>query len=81
MTAAVVTAAGVVVDRAVIRRQRIFGVVYLLAAAVIAFVLTSGIEAGDTSTFGLKPAGQQGGLDIPSLEVPTTITLYLLAAI
>ena len=82
MTAATVTsAAGVFVDRAVVRRQRILGIVYLLAAAVIAFVLTSGIEAGDTSTFGLKPAGQQGGLAIPPLEVPTTVTLYLLAGL
>jgi len=81
VAAAVNTAAGVVVDRAAVRRQRIFGIVYLLAAAVIAFVLTTGIEAGDTSTFGLKPAGQQGGLDLPPLEIPSTITLYLLAGL
>jgi general nucleoside transport system permease protein len=77
MTAA--TAAGrtvAVVDRAAIRRQRIFGVFYLLLAAVAAFLLPGGVDPNATSTFALKPAGSTTGFDIPNLVVPTLITLY-----
>ncbi len=70
-----------VVDRGVIRRQRILGVTYLVAAAIAAFVLTSDIDSAASSTFQLKPAGNQGGLDVPSLVVPSVLTQYLIAAL
>jgi ABC-type uncharacterized transport system permease subunit len=70
----------VIVDRAALRRQRIFGIFYLLLAALVAFVLTSGIASDATSTFVLKPAGSKTGFDIPSLVVPSVLTLYLIAA-
>ncbi|NJD27833.1 MAG: ABC transporter permease [Chloroflexi bacterium] len=81
MTAAVQVAPAVIVDRAAIRRQRILGVVYLVMAAAAAFVLGEGIEPGASSTFLLKPAGSQGGLDIPPLVVPATLTIYLIAGL
>jgi len=78
---AVAARIGVIVDRATIRRQRILGIFFLLLAAIAAFVLTSGIKADASSTFALKPAGSQGGIDIPSLVVPSTVTLYAIAAL
>jgi general nucleoside transport system permease protein len=81
MTASVATAPAVIVDPAAIRRQRILGVVYLLMAAAIVFFLTSEVTSDQTSTFVLKPAGSQGGLDIPSLIVPSMIVVYVAAAL
>lgn len=83
MTAAAVTvtSAGSVADRAALRRQRIFGVFYLLLAAIAAFVLTSGVATDEISTFVLKPAGSKTGLDIPNLVVPSTLTIYAIAAL
>jgi simple sugar transport system permease protein len=70
----------VIVDRTALRRRRIFGVFYLLLAALAAFVLTSGLAPDAISTFVLKPAGSKTGLDIPNLVVPSVLTLYLIAA-
>lgn len=70
-----------IVDRGAVRRQRIFGIFYLLLAAIAAFVLTSGIEPEATSTFALRPAGSRTGLDIPNLVVPSVVTLYAVAAL
>ena len=70
-----------IVDRAAVRRQRIFGIFYLLLAAIAAFVLTSGILPEATSTFALKPAGSKTGFDIPNLVVPSVVTLYAVAAL
>jgi simple sugar transport system permease protein len=69
-----------VVDRSALRRRRIFGIFYLLLAALAAFVLTSGLAPDAISTFVLKPAGSKTGLDIPNLVVPSVLTLYLIAA-
>jgi general nucleoside transport system permease protein len=79
MSAATMTAT--IVDRAAVRRQQIFGIVYLLLAALVAFVLTSGIGGDEVSTFALKPAGSKTSLDIPNLVVPTLATLYVVAAL
>ncbi len=81
MTAAAATAPAGIVDRDAIRRQRILGVAYLVMGAVVAYFLTSNIKTDATSTFVLKPAGNQGGLDIPSLVVPSMLTVYLAAGI
>jgi len=70
-----------IVDRAALRRQRIFGIFYLLLAALAAFVLASGIAPDANSTFVLKPAGSKTGLDIPNLVVPSVVTLYVVAAV
>jgi simple sugar transport system permease protein len=80
MTAAIATP-GATVDRAAARRQRIFGIFYLLLAAIAAFVLTSGIAPDASSTFALKPAGSTTGLDIPNLVVPSVPVLYAVAAL
>lgn len=80
MTAA--TAAGrtvAIVDRAAIRRQRVFGILYLLLALIAAFLLPNGVDSGTTSSFALKPAGTTSGFDIPNLVVPTQLTLYAVA--
>ena len=77
---ATTASAGVIVDRAVMRRQRIFGIFYLLLAAVVAFILAAGIAPDATSTFVLKSVGSKTGLDIPNLVVPSVLTLYLIAA-
>jgi simple sugar transport system permease protein len=70
-----------VVDRAALRRQRILGVLYLLLAAIAAFVLPGGVDPDATSSFALKPAGSTTGFDIPNLVVPTLITLYGVAIV
>lgn len=80
MTAAAATApVAVIVDRAAIRRQRILGVVYLVMGAVVAWLLTANVKSEATSSFLLKPAGSQGGIDLPTLVVPSMITIYLAA--
>lgn len=82
MTAA--TSAGrsvAIIDHAAIRRQRVFGVFYLILAAVAALVLPNGVNPGDTSTFGLQPVGPAGGLQLPDLVVPTVITIYGVAVV
>jgi simple sugar transport system permease protein len=81
VTAAAVTAPAVIVDPSAIRRQRILGVVYLAMAAVIAWFLTTEVTADQTSTFVLKPAGSTGGLDVPSLVVPSMLAVYLAAGL
>ena len=68
-------------DRGAIRRQRIFGVFYLVLAAIAAFVLPMGIDSNASTSFGLKPAGSATGLDIPNLVVPTLVTLYGVAVV
>jgi simple sugar transport system permease protein len=81
MTAvAVPVVPAVILDRSAIRRQRILGIVYLVMAAVIAYFLTANIKNGATTTFVLKPAGSQG-IDVPSLVVPSELTIYLAAAL
>lgn len=80
MTAAVVVAPSApIVDRAAIRRQRAFGVFYLVLALIAAFVLPNGLNPADTSTFGLRPVGTASGLALPNLVVPTVITMYAVA--
>ena len=79
MSAAVGIAA--IVDPALVRRQRIFGIFYLLLAAITAFVLTSGIAPDASSTFALKPAGSKTGFDIPNLVVPSVVVMYVVAAL
>jgi general nucleoside transport system permease protein len=83
MTAAAVTARGglTLVDPATIRRQRAFGVFYLVLAGIAALVLPSGIDPGVTTTFGLKPAGPAGLLDLPNIVLPTQLTLYAIAIV
>ena len=70
----------VVIDRAAVRRQRVFGIFYLFLAALAVFVLASELAPDATSTFVLKPAGSKTGLDIPNLVVPSVLTIYLIAA-
>lgn len=82
MSAAVaVRRTAALVDQALLRRQRSFGVFYLVLAAIMAFVLPNGVTSGDTSTFGLRPVGGAGGLDLPNLVVPSVITMYVLAVV
>ncbi len=78
------TAAGraaAIVDRAAVNRQRVFGVFYLILAAIAALVLPNGIDSNDTSTFGLQPVGAAGGIVLPDLVVPTVITIYAIAVV
>ena len=81
MTAEAVTARGglTLIDPATIRRQRSFGVFYLVLAVIAALILPNGIDPGANSTFTLKPAGPPGPFDLPNLVVPTQITLYAIA--
>jgi simple sugar transport system permease protein len=82
MTAATAAARpAAIIDRAAIRRQRIFGAFYLVLAAIAALVLPNGLNAGETSTFGLQPVGAGGFITLPSLVVPTTITIYGVAVV
>ena len=78
---AIAASLGPIVDRAAVRRQRIFGIFYLVLAALAAFVLTSGLDGDAISKFVLKPAGSKTGLDIPNLVVPSVLTMYLVAGL
>lgn len=66
-------------ERARLRRQRVIGIVYLLAAAVILVFFALPITAGADSTlvFALGPAMVQP----PDLVAPAGLTLYLLAGV
>ena len=74
--AAVAGRAMAIVDRAAVRRQRTFGVFYLLLAVIAALVMPNGIDPGATTTFHLRPVGADAGFQLPSLVVPSVITMY-----
>ncbi len=57
------------------RRQRGYGILYLLLAVVIALVFGQ-VEPGAETTFGMNV----GGAKVPDLVVPSATTAYLLAA-
>jgi simple sugar transport system permease protein len=76
-----VSAAAPLVDRAAVRRRRVFGIFYLALAVLAAFVLTSGIAPDATTTLVLKPVGSKTAVEIPNLVIPSVATLYLIAAI
>lgn len=78
MTAAAVPFASIQ-ERSGIRRERILAVVYLGLAAVLGLGLAGGIGAGDTTSFGLNPIGRPA-IVLPSLVVPSQVTLYILSA-
>jgi simple sugar transport system permease protein len=82
MTAGVAAAPTVeLVDRAAIRRQRLFGIFYLVLAAIAAFLLPNGLGSDASSTFALKPAGASTGFDLPNLVVPSVLTMYVVAIV
>ena len=54
-----------IIDRAALRRQRIFGIFYLALAAVAAFILPGGIDSDATTSFGLNPVGASTGSRSP----------------
>ena len=66
-------------ERAALRRQRILGMVYLLAAAVIVGWWTLPLPAGTQSTFVLNLG--PGDVAVPDLVLPSSFTLWLLASI
>lgn len=78
MTAASVPFASIQ-ERSGLRRERILAVVYLGLAAVLGLGLAGGIGAGDTTSFGLNPLGKPA-IVLPSLVVPSQVTLYVLSA-
>lgn len=83
MTAASVPAAGGRVlslsERAERRRQRILGLVYLAAAAIIVFAFALPEAAGTQSKFVL--ALGPGDISVPPLILPSALTLYFLAGL
>jgi simple sugar transport system permease protein len=68
------------VARAATRRQVIIGIVYLVLAAIVGLVLTSGIAGSASSSFGLNPPGKPAVV-LPSLVVPSIATLYLISGL
>ena len=64
-------------ERAELRRQRILGIVYLLAAAVILFVFALPV-GGDTQSRFVLTLGP-GSITVPDLVLPSAPTLYVLA--
>lgn len=78
MTAAAVPFASAE-ERSGLRRERVLAVVYLVLAAALGLGLAGGIGAGDTTSFGLNPIGKPA-IVLPSLVVPSQVTLYVLSA-
>ena len=64
-------------ERAALRRQRILGMIYLVAAAVIVISFAAPLSGGTQSTFVLQLG--PGGVEVPDLVLPSTPTLYFLA--
>jgi general nucleoside transport system permease protein len=60
------------------RRQRIFGIVYIALAGIIAIAF-GGTEPGAQSTFDLNPRG--AAFTLPDLIVPSAATAYVLAGL
>jgi simple sugar transport system permease protein len=80
VTAAVAAPVVAPVARAATRRQRIIGLAYLVLAAIAGLVLTSGIAGGASSSFGLNALGTPL-IALPTLVVPSTVTLYLISGL
>jgi general nucleoside transport system permease protein len=60
-------------------RQRVMGVLFLLAGAVIWYVFSRHIEPGVITKFGMTPGGVKA--TIGNLELPTLLTLNILASL
>lgn len=58
-------------------RQRVLGIIYLLAALVVVFVFALGVEAGDVTSFGLSRGG--AAIQLPPLTLPSAPVLYAIA--
>ncbi|CAN5466234.1 MAG: ABC transporter permease [Chloroflexi bacterium] len=76
MTAAAVS---VTAPRTGLRRQQVFGFVYIGLAAVIAFAFGAGTEAGAASTFDLNARGVE--IELPQVVLPSAATAYVLAGL
>lgn len=61
------------------RRARLVGLVFLLAAALVAAVFGFGVEGGVDSTFGLNVG--QTTIDLPDLVLPSRLTASILAMV
>lgn len=61
------------------RRERSFGIFFLVLAAAIAWWFGSGSEGGVSSTFGLNSRDQD--VTLPDLVLPSAGTAYLLAGV
>ena len=66
-------------ERAELRRQRILGLVYLAAAALIVFAFALPLNGATQSTFVLKLG--PGDISVPNLVLPSTLSLYFLAGL
>ncbi len=60
-------------------KQRVLGIVYLLAAIAMVLGFGMSVEAADTSTFTLTPANAP--VTLPNLVLPSAMTIYVLAAV
>jgi simple sugar transport system permease protein len=66
-------------ERAELRRQRLLGLVYLAAAALIVFAFALPLDGTTQSTFVLKLG--PGDISVPDLVLPSTLSLYFLAGL
>ena len=66
------------VEKATPLRQRVMGIIFILAGVAIWLLFIRGIESGLVTKFGMTPGGMQA--TIPDVTIPSTPTLYFLAA-
>jgi ABC-type uncharacterized transport system permease subunit len=59
-------------------RQRVMGILFILAGVAIWLLFIRGIESGVVTKFGMTPGGMQA--TIPDVTIPSVPTLYFLAA-
>lgn len=79
---AVATSAGGLQEKISIRRARIYGVLFLIAALAIVLIFALDTESGLDTTFVLNPPGDQSqSVAIPDLVFPTSVALYLFAGL
>ena len=60
-------------------RQRVMGILFLLAGAVIWYFFSRHIEPGTVTKFGMTPGGVKA--TIPNLELPTLLTLNIIVVL
>jgi ABC-type uncharacterized transport system permease subunit len=66
------------VEQASPLRQRVMGILFILAGVAIWLLFIRGIESGVVTKFGMTPGGMQA--TIPDMTIPSVPTLYFLAA-
>ena len=68
------------IQKVSVGRRVVMGIIFLVLAAVIAFVFIPATKTTDTSTFGMTPGGIKQGV-MADWIVPTQLALYILGVL